>query len=63
MKNPTTPKVLNRGFVPISYRTNHGIRYGWLVEGGRGGTCRIQLPGEERCRNLNRKETAYVVEL
>ena len=30
--NPTTRKVLNRGFRPASLRTNYGTRWGWIVE-------------------------------
>lgn len=35
IKNPTTRKVRNRGFVPLRYRSPDGVVHGWIVKEGR----------------------------
>ena len=32
IKNPTVRKIRNRGWTPISYHSEGGVRYGWLIE-------------------------------
>ena len=32
IKNPTTRKVRNRGFTPISYRSDDGVYNGWIYK-------------------------------
>lgn len=34
IKDPTTRKVLNRGFVPVRYRTSDGNVHGWVESRG-----------------------------
>ena len=32
IKNPTTRKVRNRGFTPISYHSDNGVYSGWIYK-------------------------------
>jgi len=61
IKNPTTRKVLNRGFLPIAYRVeNEGARFGWLIRRTRNGGAIVRFPGDLRPRRLTAAEAAFI---
>lgn len=43
--SPTTGKILDKGWTPISYRTESGIRYGWMIVDA-GGSSLVRFPGD-----------------
>ena len=64
IKDPTTRKVLNRGWKPIRYRLAVGknydeVRHGWVVSEDEKFIV-VQLIGEERVRNLPVSEGRYI---
>lgn len=65
IKDPTTRKVRNRGFVPCRYRTggDHSeVRNGWIIE-RTSSEALIRLVGEERNRRIRGIDLRHLVEL
>ena len=59
IKNPTTRKVLNRGYDIVQCHTDDGFRHGWLVKETKS-IMSVAFPGAERLAHFRGPERRHV---